>query len=69
MNSNDGSSEKYDDTALEYVPRREGLRTQRKKPGSYTRRQYGLHDLTSRQAISQLGAVAVESMITEIKQL
>ena len=59
---------KCDDTAPEYIPRREGLRTQRKKPGSYTRREYGLH-LTPRQAISQLGAVAVESMMTEIKQL
>ena len=66
MNSNDGSSDKYDDTAPEYVPRREGLKAQRKKPGSYTRREYGLH-LTPRQAISQLGAVAVEPMITEIK--
>ena len=56
MNSNDDSSDKCDDTAPEYIPRREGLRTQRKKPGSYTRREYGLH-LTPRQAISQLGAV------------
>ena len=51
-----------------YVPRREGLRPSRAAPGTYTRREYGLH-MTARQAIDKLGNAARKSVVKEIQQL
>ena len=50
------------------VPRREGLRSNREQPGTYSRREYGFH-MTALQAEEKLGRVATESLIAEVKQL
>ena len=66
MNSNDGRSDRCDYIAPEYVPKREAPKAECKRPEAYSRSEYGLH-LTPKQAISQLGNVAVESMMKEIE--
>jgi len=54
--------------AQEPQPRREGLRANRVKPGTYTRREYGYH-LTHEEAVSRLGKAASVSIVKEVKQL
>lgn len=62
------TSEEETTEEVAYVPRREGLRPSRAAPGTYTRREYGLH-MTARQAIDKLGNAARKSVVKEIQQL
>jgi len=49
-------------------PRRAGLRPGRVGPGTYTRKEYGMH-LSAKQAVEKLGNKAKLALVKEIKQL